>query len=122
MRSWVLLLMLGLALTGCKPEDAPVGQFGSGGGSVSPPPDIRPVRTVVATVHAEGEPVSLTGHIRARTEESLAFRVDGKVISRRVGVGQVVNQATLSPMSIRSRSRTHCAPRRPGMSQPRRLR
>jgi membrane fusion protein, multidrug efflux system len=64
--------------------------FGSGGASAPPHPDIRPVRTAVATVHVEGEPISLTGHIRARTEESLAFRIDGKVIARRVSVGQVV--------------------------------
>ena len=49
--------------------------------------EVRPVRTVVATARAEGEPVSLTGHIRARTEESLAFRIDGRVIMRRVDVG-----------------------------------
>ena len=34
--------------------------------------------------------MSLTGHIRARTEESLAFRIDGRMIARRVDVGQVV--------------------------------
>jgi RND family efflux transporter MFP subunit len=69
--------------------------FGSGGGSAPPPPDVRPVRTVVATLRAEGEPVSLTGHIRARTEESLAFRIDGKVIARRVDVGRVVKPGDL---------------------------
>jgi hypothetical protein len=45
-----------------------------------PPPKIQFVRTVVATSRAEGEPVSLTGHIRARTEESLAFRIDGHAL------------------------------------------
>ena len=70
--------------------------FGIGGGSAPPPsPDIRPVRTIVATLHAEGEPVSLTGHIRARTEESLAFRINGKVIAREVGVGQVIKPGDL---------------------------
>ena len=48
--------------------------------------EVRPVRTVVATPHAEGEPVSLTGHIRARIEETLAFRIDGRMITRRVDV------------------------------------
>ena len=57
--------------------------------------EVRPVRTVVATARAEGEPVSLTGHIRARTEESLAFRIDGRVIARRVDVGQVVKPGEL---------------------------
>lgn len=60
-----------------------------------PAPDVRPVRTVIATVHSEGEPASLTGHIRARTEESLAFRVDGRVIARHVDVGQVVKPGDL---------------------------
>ena len=69
--------------------------FGFGGGSAPPPPDIRPVRTVVATLHAAGEPVSLTGHIRARTEENLAFRLDGKLIARRVDLGQVVKPGDL---------------------------
>ena len=57
-----------------------------------PPPtaEIRPVRTVTAVAGSEGEPVSLTGHIRARTEESLAFRIDGRMIKRGVEVGQVV--------------------------------
>jgi RND family efflux transporter MFP subunit len=57
-----------------------------------PPPvaEARPVRTVAAVSHAEGERISLTGHIRARTEESLGFRIDGRMIARRVDVGQVV--------------------------------
>ncbi len=58
----------------------------------APPPaaEIRPVRTVVALARTAGEPVSLTGHIRARTEENLAFRIDGRMIGRRVDVGHVV--------------------------------
>ena len=80
MRLCILLLTLLAGLAGCKPE-----------ASATLPPDIRPVRIVVATLHAEGEPVSLTGHIRARTEESLAFRIDGKMIARQVDVGRVVN-------------------------------
>jgi RND family efflux transporter MFP subunit len=62
----------------------------AGGASPPPSPEARPVRTIVATRNTEGEPVSLTGHIRARTEESLAFRIDGRVIARRVDVGQVL--------------------------------
>ena len=61
-----------------------------GGASPPPAPDIRPVRTTVANPHAEGESVSLTGHIRARTEESLAFRIDGRMIARRVDVGAII--------------------------------
>jgi len=53
-----------------------------------PPPEIRPVRTVLATLQTEGEVVTLTGHISARTEENLAFRIDGRMMVRRVNVGQ----------------------------------
>jgi RND family efflux transporter MFP subunit len=66
-------------------------------GAASPPssPDIRPVRTIVVNPRAEGESVSLTGHIRARTEESLAFRIDGRMIARKVDVGAVVKPGDL---------------------------
>jgi RND family efflux transporter MFP subunit len=77
MRSATVLACLGLALLcACdKPQ---------------PAAEIRPVRTVTAVAGSDGEPVSLTGHIRARTEESLAFRIDGRMIRRHVEVGQVV--------------------------------
>jgi RND family efflux transporter MFP subunit len=55
-----------------------------------PAAEIRPVRTITAVAGSDGEPVSLTGHIRARTEQNLAFRIDGRMISRRLGVGDVV--------------------------------
>lgn len=78
-----------------------------------PPPapaEIRPVRTVTAVAHAAGEPVSVTGQIRARTEESLAFRVDGRMIARRVDVGQEVRTndliAELDPQPLRDALRT----------------
>ena len=77
MRSATIVAWLGLALLGgCdKPQ---------------PAAEIRPVRTVTAVARSDGEPVSLTGHIRARTEESLAFRIDGRMIRRHVEVGQMV--------------------------------
>ena len=64
-------------------------------GAAPPPSDIRPVRTIVVTPQAEGESVSLTGHIRARTEENLAFRIDGRMITRKVDVGAVVKLGDL---------------------------
>jgi membrane fusion protein, multidrug efflux system len=72
-----------------------LGLFAAEAASVTPSADVRPVRTIVATLRAEGEPVSLTGHIRARTEESLAFRIDGKLIARRIGIGQMVKPGDL---------------------------
>jgi membrane fusion protein, multidrug efflux system len=84
-------------LVGCK-EQAP------------PAAEVRPVRTITATPHSEGELVRVTGQIRARTEESLAFRVDGRIISRRVNVGQVVQTndlvAELDPQPLRDALRT----------------
>jgi RND family efflux transporter MFP subunit len=55
-----------------------------------PPPaaEIRPVRTVLATPQTEGEAATLTGHVSARTAENLAFRIDGRMLARRVNVGQ----------------------------------
>lgn len=48
------------------------------------------MRTIVAVRSSAGEEVSLTGHIRARTESSLAFRIDGRMLKRYVDVGQEV--------------------------------
>ena len=49
--------------------------------------------------------MSVTGQIRARTEEGLAFRVDGRMIARRVDVGQEVRTndlvAELDPQPLR---------------------
>ena len=45
----------------------------------------------VSIVHgAEGEIVSLTGHIRPKDQVSLAFRLDGRMIERQVNVGDVL--------------------------------
>lgn len=98
MRSAPVFAGLILALlVGCK-EQAP------------PAAEIRPVRTVTATPHSEGELVRVTGQIRARTEESLAFRVDGRMIARRVNVGQLVRTndlvAELDPQPLRDALRT----------------
>ena len=75
MRSATLVAWLTLALLGAcdKPQ---------------PATEIRPVRTVTAVAGSDGELVSLTGHIRAQKEQSLAF--DGRMIKRHVEVGQVV--------------------------------
>src|SRR5580704_16744921 len=55
-----------------------------------PPPQARPVRTVTVERGAEGETVSLTGHVRAKDQASLAFRLDGRMIERPVNVGDVL--------------------------------
>jgi membrane fusion protein, multidrug efflux system len=55
-----------------------------------PRSEARPVRTVTVERNAEGEAVSQTGHVRAKDEASLAFRLDGRMIDRPVHVGDVV--------------------------------
>jgi RND family efflux transporter MFP subunit len=76
MKPLIALALVGLALLSACQKKPP------------PTAEIRPVRTVVATPQTAGEAVTLTGHIRARTEENLAFRIDGRMLARRVNVGQ----------------------------------
>ena len=64
-------------ITGCN-ETAP------------PIPEARPVRTVTVHDGAQGEIVSLTGQVRAKDQTSLAFRLDGRMIERRVNVGDTL--------------------------------
>ncbi len=70
-------VLIATALTGCD-KPAP------------PTPQARLVRTVTVEHRAEGETVSLTGHVRAKDQASLAFRVNGRLIDRPVNVGDVV--------------------------------
>ena len=58
---------------------------------VAPPAsEARPVRAITIEHGAEGEIVSLTGHIRPKDEVSLAFRLDGRMIERPVHIGDVL--------------------------------
>ncbi len=52
--------------------------------------EARPVRAITVGGGAEGEIVSLTGQIRAKDQESLAFRLDGRMIERRFNVGDTL--------------------------------
>ena len=63
--------------------------------SVPHTPQIRPVRTIVVEKRILGESAALTGHIRARDEVSLAFRIDGKLIERLVNIGDRVTAGQL---------------------------
>jgi RND family efflux transporter MFP subunit len=60
-----------------------------------PIPQARPVRTITVGRVAEGETVSLTGHVRAKDQVSLAFRIDGSMIERPVNVGDVLTAGQL---------------------------
>ncbi len=53
-------------------------------------PEIRPVRTVTVEKQDLGDTVQLTGHVRARDEASLGFRIGGRMIERLVNLGDRV--------------------------------
>ena len=54
------------------------------------PPQPRPVRTVTVEKGVVGDSVVLTGDIRAENEVNLAFRIGGRIIERKGGVGDKV--------------------------------
>ncbi len=56
---------------------------------------LRPVQTTVVRYGATGEPVSLTGQIQAQNQANLAFRIGGRLIERRVTVGDAVSPGQL---------------------------
>lgn len=57
---------------------------------VEPPPVVRPVRSVVVEKRQLGDPAVGTGHLRARDEVNLAFRITGRLIERKLDVGDKV--------------------------------
>lgn len=56
--------------------------------------DIRPVRTVIASRGAEIDPITLSGRLEAENEAAVAFRIGGRMIERRVNVGDTVKAGT----------------------------
>jgi len=75
------LMVVGSALTflvACQPAEQAVA------------PEIRPVRVVTVESRASGDAVVLTGRVQAETEINLAFRIDGRMVSRAVNIGDVV--------------------------------
>lgn len=66
-----------LTLDGCKKK-------------VEAPVVVRPVRFVVVEKRDVKDPKVASGHIRARDEVNLAFRISGRIIQRKVGVGDKV--------------------------------
>lgn len=59
------------------------------------PSMVRPVRSVVVEKRQVGDPAVGTGHLRARDEVNLAFRIAGRIIQRKVGVGDRVEAGQL---------------------------
>lgn len=58
-------------------------------------PLVRPVRSIVVEKRQVGDPAVGTGHLRARDEVNLAFRIGGRIIQRKVGVGDKVEAGQL---------------------------
>lgn len=74
------IAVLGLLLGGCLSEqEAPVTE-----------PEVRPVRVQEAVVKSLEETTSYAGAVQPRYEAPLAFRLGGKVITRRVEIGDAV--------------------------------
>ena len=71
------------ALVACAPAEKPSA------------PEIRPVRVITLEKSGGGETVSLTGTIQAETEVNLAFRIDGRMITRKVNVGDTLKAGQL---------------------------
>jgi RND family efflux transporter MFP subunit len=57
---------------------------------MEPAPVVRAVRSIVVEKREIGDPILLTGHLRARDEVSLAFRLSGKLIERTLDVGDKI--------------------------------
>ena len=77
-RALVVAPVLALMLAGCNQE------------AKTEPPQPRPVRTVTVEKGVVGDLVVLTGDIRAENEVNLAFRIGGRIIERKGGVGDKV--------------------------------
>ena len=60
-----------------------------------PPPEVRPVRVITVEKRAAGDTVSLTGTVQAQTEINFSFRIDGRMIERKVNVGDTVKPGQL---------------------------
>ncbi len=72
------LIVLATGLSGCKSESAPY--------TAAP----QPVRAVSVTFSAARDTRSYTGTIEPRYESDLGFRVSGKIVERRVNIGDEV--------------------------------
>ncbi len=55
-----------------------------------PPLVVRPVRSIVVEKRQVEDPIVVSGHLRARNEVNLAFRIGGRIIERKLGVGDMV--------------------------------
>lgn len=75
-------LILVTLLTGCDKPQQP-----------TPPP--RPALVMVVGAKAAASGMALVGEVRPRYESSQGFRIDGKIIERKVDVGATVKKGQL---------------------------
>jgi RND family efflux transporter MFP subunit len=59
-------------------------------GEEAPATEVRPVRVVTIAMQATGTSITLTGRLQAQAEINQSFRIDGRMISRNVDVGDRV--------------------------------
>ncbi len=74
----MILTALAAGLAGCKGEAAVT------------PEDVRPVRVAVLERASPERALTYSGVVRPRIESSIGFRVDGKIVDRRVNIGDRV--------------------------------
>ncbi len=75
-----MIVLAAVTLVGCGDSKPPA----------PPAPPARPVRALTVERRATGETLSLTGQIKPQVQESIAFRLDGRLVARRVNVGDSV--------------------------------
>lgn len=96
LRLSALVLALGpmLALAACKEEVA----------KTEPSEPVRPVRVVEVGATASARPIVYSGTVKARVEAPLSFRVGGKIVDRKVDIGDHVEAgqaiANLDPADL----------------------
>jgi membrane fusion protein, multidrug efflux system len=81
--------------------------------AAAPTESVRPVRSVIAQAQTPTNAIVLPGDVRARNEQRLGFRVGGKMVSRRVEVGDLVKPgqilATLDGQDVAPQIRAQAA-------------
>jgi RND family efflux transporter MFP subunit len=80
LRRLAVVALLVLAVAGCREESSDKGGE-----------PIRPVRVTVVTDGALTRTIRYSGSVRSRIEAALGFRVAGKIIERRVDVGERID-------------------------------
>lgn len=76
-------LVAGALLAACRPAAEP------------PAPEVRPVRTITVDQRDAQGRATLTGNVQAQTEVNLAFRIDGRLVERAVGIGDAIRPGQL---------------------------